>query len=316
MTMMRQKCSRLFLCLLCLFAALSSLPLSGCDRVTGSKTDPTPGTYRLVEGQLTRSEDGREITEDLLAEGKGTEAYVVITAGDFGFYVYRDKDASLSCRQVRLKRQYESAGDVAPCRITVTDDVRLSKTMEVQSRRKTLTVNETDGKTTRTETYRRVSKATDLSFVSAEMDTLLTYVGWDYYRFDGAYDLFCVRNGKRSDEGYIYRHVVIDTASRTATVYEAATSDRTPVSYTLPVLLVTEAKEDGASDGMTPKECLKIGDELFYVTSADYLYRIRDDAEGRVVEELESFRCLRHTCDDKYRAELIEAYRSSVGGGA
>ena len=53
---------------------------------------------------------------------------------------------------------------------------------------------------------------------------------------------------------------------------------------------------------------------LFCVTSSDYLYRIREDADGRVVEELESFRCLRHTCDDEYRAELIEAYRATGKG--
>ena len=308
--MIRRKHCRLFLCLLMVLLS-ATLPLSGCVRVTGAETDPTPGTYRLTECTESDRENSKESRKDLQSE-RGMDAYIIITAEEYGFYVHRDAETPLSCRQVRLDRQYDAKNDAIPCSITITDGVRLSKTLEVQTRRKTLTTSETVGDVLTSETYKRVSKATDLSYASAETETMLTYVGWNYFRFDGAYDLFCVRGTKRSDEGYIYRHVVIDAAARTATIYEAKTDTITPESHTLPILLV-DIDGDGSADPMSPKEGLKIGDELFCVTSADYLYRILDDTGERVVMEMESFRCLRHECDDAYRAELIEAYRKSVG---
>jgi len=303
------------LCMLCLCLLVASLPLSGCSNVSGGKTDMTPGTYRLVSREATRQADGKEVTEDLLTDA-AAEAYVIITGDDFGFYIFRDDETPVSCRQVKLEREFASENDPSPRRITITDGVRLQKAMEVQTRRKTLTVTEDSADGIVTEVYKRISTATDLSCVSAEMDTLLTYVSWDYYRFDGAYDLFCVRNGKRSDEGYIYRHVVIDASARSATVYEALKSDMTPRTYTLSVSLVTEAGDGSSVTGLTPTEYLRIGEETFAVTSSDYLYRITTDPADstvKLVEELESFRCLRHDCDDDYRAELIEAYRESVG---
>lgn len=210
-----------------LFALLVSFAavFAGC---TPAKMSKVVGTYELIIDTNQRYE---EETVDRIAE-YGVKSYLVLTDGDYGYYIYEDKYTSVTCKTVKLS--YNKNDDDKITSVTYTADIyRKTSSYNVDARDGTVYLVARWPSASKLidayeRQYKKVSKATDLSYVKTVYKGLraFPYATSEYNR------LFYAEIAKpyANYSDYIYKFYDLDVINGKATLYYALKSDLTPIT--------------------------------------------------------------------------------------
>ena len=144
------------------------------------------GTYELTKfTRKAKEAPSEEEPKDLLKEN-GVKAYLVITADGYGYYAYKDNDTQLKVYKVTITYEYDSE-DVSKVRlINYNDGVYTTGTKAPGTGSESLGVNfrlfkrelnysfqaVLGNKFAQSVIYKKVNKATDLSFVEKKLGSL------------------------------------------------------------------------------------------------------------------------------------------------
>lgn len=210
--------SILIFCVLCIVA------LTGC---TAEKTDKVVGTY-VLSTKTTQAVDEQTAT-DYIAINEITE-YLVLTGKEKGYRVYKDKNTTLYCTEVKIEYSendkkklnsvliYPDVSDEDDSDLLYVDSksggiklvyVRQGINSSIHSLRYTYTTE-----------YTKISSDVSLKAVEKELGTSLNVVPYELTACHGlcSFDVF-------EEDKYIYAFAYFDLFGKTAKIYYAEKSD-------------------------------------------------------------------------------------------
>ncbi len=272
-----KKINVLILSILSIF--LLSLSLTSCYVSNPAPLEDVIGTYVLknyTRSYVETNEDGSETTtttHDLIKE-KEITAYLIINEDGNGYYVYKDKETTLSCTVVKVSFSYSMEDETLVSSISYTDGLSSNGDGYPGKGRETLGVNFKtfskqlnysypkvfNRKYSQSVTYERKSSDTDLKYVNKKLSVNLTY---NRYELNGL-------NGVFYSEwtGGHYDYLVVDINSK---------SLKGSVYYKLPNGLPQEVKNEdlrittSKDEFGTETTSISIGDFTFKRTTGTYL---------------------------------------------
>lgn len=242
----------LIVCLAVIIGVALMLSLTACYISNPGKMSQLAGTYELsvykigtpkTEAELSQKQSEDEsnynYTDKILQ--KEIICYLVVKDDGTGYYVYGDKDTPLTAKNVKIYYQYDSdeADKVKEIRYTVGiahsgDDYPGcgEEPLGVNIKSKTLnyylgtyTLGKLSRKYTQSVTYKKVDKATDLSYVEKKLNKKFSVAAFET---NGLTGLFNMDIAYMEGPEYIYYGIDLDLGKGTADVYYALKSDETP----------------------------------------------------------------------------------------
>lgn len=240
-----------------IFCLLISVLLCGC---TPEKLENILGTYALTV--YTTSKYGEE-TVDVKAE-KEMEAYLVITGKDYGYYVYKDKNTPLFCREVKL--EYNKNDEDKVTTVTYDDGNSDDFNFFVNSVKeglfkKKITLTRTRSpinskleylNTGFSKTMEKIDDTPDLSYLNKKLGVTLNPLFPKYHGLNGiAYSNYF------EYKPYVYEYYDINTETLTATRYYAlkseCDSENNPITHKEENLIVkfNRSNPENTYDSMT-----------------------------------------------------------------
>ena len=240
-----KKFKTLLTSLLILIFAVTSF---GCYFIQGQKMKDVKGTYKLTRFVRTPKYDKGQtpITTDYIVD-KGYEVYLVVTGTGTGYYVHKDNDTVAYSREIPMSYEYNAEDSSKVEYVTSSaslfgEDTRYGVTKNGLNRSlSALSIPETIFNKAYTSksfgiNWKKVSKATDLSYAKSQLGALVEYDQTGYDK-RGIYEMttYDAEGVSIVEDPYQYYFVVIDTAKGTTTVkvYYALKSDLTPVEKTV-----------------------------------------------------------------------------------
>ena len=306
-----------------IFCLLISIFLCCC---TLEKLENILGTYVLTV--YTTTHYGEE-TIDVKAE-KEMEAYLVITGKDYGYYVYKDKDTPLFCREVKL--EYNKNDEDKVTTVTYNDGNSDDFNFFVNSvkdglfKKKitlTRTHNPIDSKlsalnTGYARTMERIDDTPDLSYLNKKLGVTLNPLFFGAMKFHGLNGTFYMNYSEYSP--YIYDYYDINCydinagtlkATRYYTLKSECESAATAVKHKEENLTVKFNRANGENSYDT----LTIGTLVFNIVDGTPEYQTELTVDGiNTTDTVQLFRC--YNPGDDYEAafdnDLIAYFSSSV----
>ena len=149
----------------------------GCYMVSGQKMKNVKGTYELTSYTRTNGKTNAVTNYMETAEYK---AYLVVTGGSEGYYVYTNKDDAPNYRKVTLAYEYNqedsSKVDYVIYRFTSSDEQRLGVTKDnLNFSRPAIKLSETIYSDGISMSWKKADDAVDLSYAEAQFGTLVEY---------------------------------------------------------------------------------------------------------------------------------------------
>lgn len=304
-----------------IFCLLISVLLCGC---TPEKLENILGTYALTV--YTTTKYGEE-TVDVKAE-KEMEAYLVITGKDYGYYVYKDKNTPLFCREVKL--EYNKNDEDKVTTVTYNDgnsddfNFFVNSVKEGLFKKKitlTRTHNPIDSKlsalnTGYARTMERIDDTPDLSYLNKKLGVTLNPLFFGAMKFHGLNGTFYMNYSEYSP--YIYDYYDIDCydinagtlkATRYYTLKSECESASTAVKHKEENLTVKFNKANGENSYDT----LTIGTLVFNIVDGTPKYQTELTVDGiNTTVTVQMYRC--YNPEDDYEAAFdndLSAYFSS-----
>lgn len=274
------KKTALFLILILILTAV--LFTVGC---TPAKLEKITGIYRITT-KTSQHVDSAEVV-DLVARDEITE-YIVLTGSDKGFYLYGDKNTTLTCKEVKIEydRKSDDSDKISYVKI-YTDITENSYTLglHVDYRRfdGCYLVSNTVGihssiapslQYTKKTEFSRVSKEITLSALNKEVGKNLSAVPYELTGIHGLNNLIVDAPSSLYEDDYYYRVYDIDVLQKKAVFAYAKTSDGKRQTETLSVNYELKKTGDNAYGTLT------IGEEVYTLDSHYNPYReftITDD---------------------------------------
>ena len=230
-----------------LIVALLAVSLSGCYIISGQKMRAVKGTYKLTTYTYTPSHERKNgytpTTYDYVnGEKYMYEDYLIVTGTSTGYYVHTEAGGDNYVKEVTLRYEYDtedsskvnyviyndsisvSSDEGGTHRLGVNkDSFNYSKSAINYTQLITKKEMSTEAITVR---WEKVSKSTDLSYVTEKLGNLKYY---DYASFAnrGIYDLTSTDTTEGANE-YLYYYMLIDTAKdsyRATAYYQLKDSD-------------------------------------------------------------------------------------------
>lgn len=197
---------------------------------TPDKMEKIVGTYKLVTD--TRTKYQQETVDNI--EKYGREAYIVLTGGERGYYVYKDNETPAFAREVKLEYYKNDKGQVSTvCYMLKTGEK--SKTFNVDSKKDVSLVSRWYSANKLMDaydlTYKKISDATDLTAVKKNCGDLPVF-GYGLYEYNSTFYAEIESQYQKNFNKYIYKYFAIDSSKCTATMYYALKSDKTAVVKT------------------------------------------------------------------------------------
>lgn len=288
--------------LLVLVVACGSLVVfSACKP---DKLEKVVGTYELVRDTYQRYEE--EMIDRM--EEYGLKSYLVVTGGDYGWYVVKDNDIAVTCREVKLEYLKNDKDEVTTVYYTLDDSPQqhgltvnsksegISLISRWPSPNKLMPAYDIE--------YKRVSSATDTSYVEGIYADLPVFK-YGHYCFDG----ICETVIEDRDDGalypYIYRFYEIDAAKGKATLYYALKADETKHTETDLTVTFTHSEQSDFPVKLT------IGDAEYDIVDRNAGRNITV-GENEIHENVYVYgRYSEYKMTTAYFDSLIEAYRQT-----
>ena len=247
------------------------ISVTGCYVIKGQQMRTVKGTYKLTSYTFTPSYERREgytpNTRDYVnGEEYKYEDYLVVTGTGTGYYVHKDAKGDAYIKEVTLRYEYDAESSdkvnyvIYNDSISINDDSgghRLGVTKNAFNYSKaafdyteliTKRKMRSDSMTVR---WEKVSKATDLSYVTELLGDLKSYSYQDFAH-RGIYEqtAFLLTEDVTAPE-YQYFFYVIDTAtgSESATVYYALKGSTEQVKKTVSISRATDGSGSMTLDG-------------------------------------------------------------------
>lgn len=286
------------------FVVILSMNLTSC--IPG-KMEDIVGTYRLETDTVTKYQE--ETVDNIAAYGR--ESYLVLTGGEKGYYIYKDKYTDVYAREIKLEYFTNDDGKVTSVSYTtgvgektksfnvdVKNEVRLISRWPSASK----LINAFDI------TYRKISSATDLSVVREVYDGLPVFA-YGLFDYNATFYAEIVNGLDKNFSPYIYKYIAVDASECKATLWYALKSDKTPVKVTgIDVSFETDP-ENGKAVRMT------IGTDTYDLTPGVPRRAISLEVSGETVDTYEDL-CWFNYPEvapedyDEYFRSLIEAYEN------
>ncbi len=238
----------------------------GCYMVSGQKMKTVKGTYKLTGYTYTPSYERREgytprtynYVED---EDYKYEDYLVVTGTSTGYYIHKDANNPAYVKEVALSYEY-STEDSSKVEYVIYNDV-LTAGNNTGVNRLGVTKNNLNyskpgfdftqlftGKAMRSEDisvrWEKVDKATDLSYVQAQLGSLKRYT-YQGFGVRGIYELDSgaeISTGTVLESKYQYFYYVIDTAEGATSVTAHYALKETPTEKVQRTLTVAHSEGD------------------------------------------------------------------------
>ena len=230
-----------------LIVALLAVSLSGCYIISGQKMRAVKGTYKLTTYTYTPSHERKNgytpTTYDYVnGEKYMYEDYLIVTGTSTGYYVHTEAGGDNYVKEVTLSYEYDTEDSSKVNYVIYNDSISVnndeggthrlgvnkdsfnySKSAINYTQLITKKEMSTEAITVR---WEKVSKATDLSYVTEKLGNLKYY---DYASFAnrGIYDLTSTDTTEGANE-YLYYYMLIDTAKdsyRATAYYQLKDSD-------------------------------------------------------------------------------------------
>ena len=307
----------------CVLAVLILSMLCACYYVDAGKMSKLKGTYKLTYCVKDTAFDGDvpNSAENLL-ETKNIVAYLVITGETYCYYIYKDNETGLYCKQVKATYTYSQEERDLIEYFEYNDGVSNisrdypgsgSEKFAFHSKNKNLNyhtiTHKVNGKvwvrTGYEVDYDKVNKATDLSYVEKELGVKLKPSSYNMRYFSSDYNLArSIENVSQANDLYVYDIYNINPSTMTATRYYKLKSDGIHNEQNNLALSYTER-----TDGMDYDK-IKIGD-LEYETDYGTLF-IRNIKEDGFIDLINYFKMSENIEELKIMFE--ENYASSGEG--
>ena len=230
-----------------LIVALLAVSLSGCYIISGQKMRAVKGTYKLTTYTYTPSHERKNgytpTTYDYVnGEKYMYEDYLIVTGTSTGYYVHTEAGGDNYVKEVTLRYEYDTEDSSKVNYVIYNDSISVnsdeggthrlgvnkdsfnySKSAINYTQLITKKEMSTEAITVR---WEKVSKSTDLSYVTKKLGNLKYY---DYASFAnrGIYDLTSTDTTEGANE-YLYYYMLIDTAKdsyRATAYYQLKDSD-------------------------------------------------------------------------------------------
>lgn len=295
---------KIFITLFVLLLTFST-PFIACK---AGKKENVIGTYKLVTD--TRTAYQEETVNNI--EKYGREAYLVLTDGDYGYYVYKDNYTSIFARKVKLEYTYNDEGKISLVSFQ-TEEGKTSKTFNVDSRDRVALISRWPSATKHIDAYdiqyNKVDKATDLSYIK-KLYADLPVFDYGVYEYNGLYYAQLTNGLQKNFSEYIYKYYLFDTAQCKATLFYALKSDETPITVNNLPIVFTKNQETNKPIGVT------INNVEYSLEYGFPSRQVKVNVNGEEVEVSEElYKNYSELSPDEYESYftgLIEEYKNSL----
>ena len=237
-----------------LIVALLAVSLSGCYIVSGQKMRAVKGTYKLTTYTYTPSHERKNgytpTTYDYVnGEKYMYEDYLIVTGTSTGYYVHTEAGGDNYVKEVTLRYEYDTEDSSKVNYVIYNDSISVnsdeggthrlgvnkdsfnySKSAINYTQLITKKEMSTEAITVR---WEKVSKATDLSYVTEKLGNL-KYYEYSSFASRGIYELTPMDTTDGADE-YLYCYLLLDAArdNSTSTIYYQLKNSDEQVKETL-----------------------------------------------------------------------------------
>ena len=227
-----------------ILAVLILSALCACYFVDAGKMSKLKGTYKLTYCTMDIAYEGSvpNSVENLM-ETKNIVAYLVVTGESDCYYIYKDNDTELYCKQVKGTYTYSQEDRELIEYFEYTDGISStskkypgsgSEKFAFHAKNKNLNyqtmAHKVNGKvwvkTGYDVDYDKVDNATDLSYVEKELGVKLIPSSYNMRHFSAEYNLArSIENVSQANDLYVYDIYNINPSTMTATRYYKLKSD-------------------------------------------------------------------------------------------
>ena len=149
----------------------------GCYMVSGQKMKNVQGTYELTS--YTRTNGKTNAVTDYM-ETVGYKAYLVVTGGSEGYYVYTNKDDVPNYRKVTLSYEYSQENsskiEYVIYRFSSSDEQKLGVTKDnLNFSRPAIKFSDTIYSDGISMSWKKVDDALDLTYAQSQLGALVEY---------------------------------------------------------------------------------------------------------------------------------------------
>ena len=228
-----KKIRAIFVACLLFFSVLFA---TGCYITQAQPMKNVKGTYQLTSYTITEKKkhsDGvvRETTTDMI-EKYGMETYLVITGTGVGYYVYKTNEIAAYAKEVNLSYEASSDDSSKYTRVGHKDYTSSEYTMfgitkdALNFSRPPFYISNAVRTNGESKSWKKVSKATDLSYVKEQLGEIPCYT-LEGYAQEGGYSVYFEYDAYLGEEFvplYAYYYVILDTVKMQATTIYADTA--------------------------------------------------------------------------------------------
>ncbi len=281
--------------------------LAGCYKPAKKKY--VVGTYKLTK--YTEQYYQQEGKTDRMTTDE-IESYLVLGENGKGYYVYKDKDAPMRAKEVKIQYDENEDKKIISVKIWENDNdkeriFRVKFKDEKQLVDSWGIVNKIFTRGYDIE-YTKISKAQDLSAVKSAVGDMPVYE-YGMYQFAGMHSASLDYPYNQNDPN-IYKFVNVDVVKGSATIYTALKADKVQKVETCAVSFVKD------SDGKVTQ--MKVGDIVYNRINATFTRTVTIVVDGQEVEAVENLYCILNevkTYEKEYFDEKIAEYENSQNQG-